>query len=84
MKLLLQTAVVPNAAADLAPMTANVPPTAPAALASEGPPLMLLGLAIAAPFLVLPALSAFHEQALHRLAVSDYTFHPVHVNFVYG
>jgi hypothetical protein len=48
------------------------------------PSLAMLGVALAAPIIILPALIAFHEKALHRLAVSDWAFHPVHTNFVYG
>ncbi len=56
------------------------PPTAPMPV----PSMAMLGVALAAPIIILPALIAFHEKALHRLAVSDWAFHPVHTNFVYG
>ena len=83
MKLLLQTAVVPNPVRGIvSPQGALVPPTQPPG--SPTAPLGLLGVAFASPLLLLPALAAFHETALHRLAVSDFTFHPVHTNFVYG
>jgi hypothetical protein len=32
----------------------------------------------------LAAFASFHEVTLHQLAVSDYTFHPVHTHYIYG
>jgi hypothetical protein len=29
-------------------------------------------------------LLTFHELSLHKMAVSDFKFHPVHVHYVYG
>ncbi|TLZ55674.1 MAG: hypothetical protein E6K17_05370 [Methanobacteriota archaeon] len=83
MKLLLQTAIVPNPVRGIvSPQGALVPESQPSAAPTA--PLGLLGVAFASPLLLLPALAAFHETALHRLAVSDFAFHPVHTNFVYG
>ena len=80
MKLLLETAVLPSPVRGIvSPQGALAPPEQP-----PSAPLGLLGVAFATPFLMLPALAAFHETALHRLAVSDYAFHPVHANYVYG
>jgi hypothetical protein len=50
---------------------------APVHLALEGL-LVMNALTLAA------SMNAFHEVSLHRVAVSDYRFHPVHSNYVYG
>jgi hypothetical protein len=43
----------------------------------------LLELAVASP-VVAAAFDTFHESSLHKLAVLDSGFHPVHANFVYS
>ena len=42
------------------------------------------GISAAAAVTVGVGLLAFHEISLHRLAVRDHDFHPVHVHYVYG
>lgn len=32
----------------------------------------------------LTALTTFHELHVHKLAISDYVFHPVHTHYIYG
>ncbi len=61
-------------------------PAAPAPQPRLAPaiPIGLLGVGLAMPIIMLPALLMFHDQALHRVAVSDWAFHPVHTGFVYG
>ncbi|MBI5000134.1 MAG: hypothetical protein HZB92_01200 [Euryarchaeota archaeon] len=39
---------------------------------------IMLPLAVGIPFLV------FHEELIHRRAVTDYAFHPIHSHYVYG
>ena len=47
-------------------------------------PVGLLGVSLVVPIVFLPALFAFHDISLHRAAVSDWSFHPVHTAYVYG
>lgn len=48
-------------------------------------PLQTLGiLSLSMLPIALTAFTAFHELSMHKLTVSDYSFHPVHTNFAYG
>jgi hypothetical protein len=56
----------------------------PAGGSGVPPVLAMTGVTVAAALIIGAGLLAFHEFSLHRLAVHDYTFHPVHTHFVYG
>jgi hypothetical protein len=78
LKLLMQTAVLAT------------PPGSPTHSLQVGPAdtaafkeIGLPGLAMVIPA-ALAAFASFHEGTLHQLAASDYAFHPVHTNFIYG
>jgi len=56
-----------------------------APLATPVPSMMAIaGLSAAAALAIGAGLLAFHETYLHRKAVSDHTFHPVHRAYMYG
>jgi len=46
--------------------------------------LALTGISIATAFAIGASLLAFHEFSLHKIAVQDYVWHPVHTHYVYG
>ena len=46
--------------------------------------LALTGITIATAFAIGASLLAFHEFSLHKIAVQDYVWHPVHTHYVYG
>ena len=46
--------------------------------------LALTGISVATAFAIGASLLAFHEFSLHKIAVQDYVWHPVHTHYVYG
>jgi hypothetical protein len=46
--------------------------------------LALTGIGVATAFALGASLLAFHEFSLHKIAVRDWSFHPVHSHYVYG
>jgi hypothetical protein len=44
----------------------------------------ITGITLASALILGAGLVAFHELSLHNLAVRDYTFHPVHMHYIYG
>lgn len=46
--------------------------------------LAITGVTVAAAFAFGATLLAFHEFSLHKIAVQDYVWHPVHTHYVYG
>ena len=46
--------------------------------------LAIAGVTVAAAFVFGATMLAYHEFSLHRMAVQDYVWHPVHTHYVYG
>jgi hypothetical protein len=81
MKLLMQSATTPvstrtHAKAPMVPVR-GAPAPVPSVLA-------ITGLSTASALTMNVGVLTFHEITLHRTAVDDYTFHPVHSHYIYG
>lgn len=81
MKLLVHPAAFPR------DLVADKPETvSPIFTAGRSVPsvLSIAGVSVAFALALSAGILAFHEFTLHRTAVSDFVFHPVHYHFVYG
>jgi len=84
-KMLVQSSVMATAGAG--PRTPGTVPQSILPVTRLGPAPQVLAMPGFSP-VTAPALGAglatFHERSLHRIAVRDYRFHPVHMHYVYG
>lgn len=78
-KLLLQIGILATGAEGDPEEQLDLAPRALPALPAMG----AVGLSVALPMAV-AAVSTFHQATIHRMAVSDFTYHPAHSHYVYG
>jgi hypothetical protein len=78
-KLLLEVGILATGAEGDPEEELDLAPRAVPALPAMG----AVGLSVALPMAV-AAVSTFHQTTIHRMAVSDFTYHPAHSHYVYG
>jgi hypothetical protein len=81
MKLLMHTAAIP---VGVDPGVKGAEPALPIRSSPVPSVLTIAGVSVAAAVALSAGILAFHEFSLHRRAVQDYAFHPVHFHYVYG
>jgi hypothetical protein len=81
MKLLMHTAAMPGG---VGAGPAGPPSRISVTTRTVPPVLTIAGISIASALALSTGILAFHQFSLHKTAVRDYAFHPVHSHFVYG
>jgi hypothetical protein len=81
MKMLMHSAAIP---VKIDPGVKGAAPILPIRSPPVPSVLTIAGVSVAAALALSAGILAFHEFSLHRRAVRDYSFHPVHSHYVYG